>query len=118
MKSIFNVLVFTIFASVALSFQPSINDIRARGKDDSALFMTKRYPAGRPVTVQLDEDMAMWFEDKQGNRQKALKKPVGGRPAALFTKEEVEAIEKKGVSPLERIAAFLEYTAKRPTRGY
>lgn len=85
----------------------------------SSLHMTKKFPAGRPYTGQADEDMAMWFdEDKQGNRKKALKKPVGGRPVDLFTKEDVEAIEKKGVDPLERFKRKMEWLAKRPQRGY
>ena len=114
MKTVFCLLLGTILMMVVTGFRPTAVGART----SAALSMTKRFPAGRPVTVQLDEDMAMWFEDKQGNKQKALKKPVGGRPATLYTKKDVEEIEKKGVSPFEQLGAKLEYWLKRPTRGY
>ena len=117
MKTALAVLISAILASVAMGFGPPV-EVGQPSRGRTALSMTKKYPAGRPVTVQLDEDMAMWFEDKQGNRKKALNKPVEGRPAAQFTKEQVDAIEKKGVSPFEQIGAWVEYLAKRPTRGY
>ena len=81
--------------------------------------MTKKFPAGRPNTDQVDEDMAMWIEeDTKGNRKKALKKPVGGRPVDLYTKAQVEKIEQKGVSPFERLNRYMEWVTNRPTRGY
>ena len=80
--------------------------------------MSKRFPSGRPFTGQVDEDMAMWIEDKNGNRKKALDKPVGGRPITMYSKQQVEEIEKKGVNPMERFQNYLKFLKDRPTRGY
>lgn len=118
MKIIVHFFLLAFFAPLALGFVPSLPSVGERTSDVACLHMTKRFPAGRPCTVQADEDMAMWFEDKQGNVKKALTKPVGGRPSEILTKEQVAAIEKRGVNPFDRVKAYLEYFSKRPTRGY
>lgn len=58
---------------------------------------SKKSPKGDPVTVQENEDAAMWIEDKKGNVKKALKNPVGGRPIDKVTKDQLQggAAEKK-----------------------
>ena len=110
-------LVSVCLVPLASSFSPSCAT-SVRGQS-SALDMTKKFPAGRPNTDQVDEDMAMWIEeDTKGNRKKALKKPVGGRPVDLYTKAQVEKIEQKGVSPFERLNRYMEWVTNRPTRGY
>jgi hypothetical protein len=114
-------------AAAALAFAPVVSGFLLTttpsvvvGGDDSvktALFMTKKYPAGKPFTGQVDEDMAMWYEDKDGNKKKALQKPVGGRPVDLYTKEDIERIDKRNdwwIKP----KAYLEWLFQRPTRGY
>ena len=61
----------------------------------------------------------MWIEeDPKGKRKMALKKPVGGRPIDLYTKQQVEEIEKKGVDPLEKVKRYVEWLIERPQRGY
>mmetsp|Transcript_16883 Transcript_16883/g.38855 ORF Transcript_16883/g.38855 Transcript_16883/m.38855 type:complete len:104 (-) Transcript_16883:95-406(-) len=80
-------------------------------------FAPKKFPAGRPNTDQVDEDMAMWFEDKDGKQKKALSKPVGGRPVNLYTKNQLQDIEAKGVDPFEKIKAFGKFLTQKPKAG-
>lgn len=109
-------LLLAILAPLAMAFTTPCG---AQGSSsNTCLHMSKRFPAGRPNTMQVDEDMAMWFDDGKGNRKKALDKPVGGRPTILYSKEDVEKIEKKGVSPFERFKNYVEFVTKKPTRGY
>lgn len=60
----------------------------------------------------------MIHTDKAGNKKQALTKPVGGRPVTLYSKKDIETIEKKGFDPFARVKAFAEYVVKKPTRGY
>lgn len=48
-----------------------------RGSYSNVVLQSKKNPQGPPITVQADEDMAMWVEKPD---QKALKTLVGGRP--------------------------------------
>uniref|UniRef100_A0A7S2VGE8 Uncharacterized protein n=1 Tax=Entomoneis paludosa TaxID=265537 RepID=A0A7S2VGE8_9STRA len=100
---------------MALGFTPTPFS-PAVGASSTMLF-NKKYPAGRPNTVQADEDMAMWFEDEKGNAKKALSKPVGGRPVTTYTKQQVEEIEKKGVDPFEKVKAFGKFLMQKPKYG-
>ena len=52
-----------------------------------------------PITVQEDEDMAMWVEGKDGKREQALKAPVGGRPINKLTKEMIQGRAAKKNKP-------------------
>lgn len=110
-------LVLAIAAPMALGFtSPAVISGSSNTGTNTALSMTKKFPAGRPLTVQADEDMAMWFEDETGNRKKALDKPVEGRPVIIYTKDQVEEIEKKGVPlfVMDQAKAFAEWFTARP----
>lgn len=121
MKSSFSLLLVALVSSLAQGFVvvPSSNSHAHDYAMTTTTLYPKKYPAGKPFTGQVDEDMAMWFEDKKtGQAKQALKKPVGGRPNTLYTKKDIETIEKKGVDPLEKFKAGVEFLIKRPTRGY
>lgn len=121
MQSNFSLILLLLLPIAIDGFSPAVAVPVLSGAPPSAtaLSMTKKFPAGRPNTDQVDEDMAMWFEDtKTGKRKQALKKPVGGRPVTLYTKDQVEAIEKKGVNPVAELKIFMEWLVNRPRRGY
>lgn len=114
MKFVFGALLLVALSPVTWGFAP----VAGRSTDLSALTLTNKYPSGRPNTDQVDEDMAMWFEDKQGRVKKALEKPVGGRPLDLYTKDDIKKIETRGVDPFEKAKRFAEFLSNRPRRGY
>jgi hypothetical protein len=62
---------------------------RASSSSVTTLF-SKKNPKGAPITVQEDEDAAMWIEEKGGKVKKALKNPVGGRPINKVTKDQLQ----------------------------
>ena len=73
-------------ALVADGFSPAVTSGRS-----STFLLTKKNPQGAPITIQEDEDAAMWIEDKKsGKSKKALSKPVGGRPINKVTKEKFD----------------------------
>uniref|UniRef100_A0A7S2Y9A8 Uncharacterized protein n=1 Tax=Entomoneis paludosa TaxID=265537 RepID=A0A7S2Y9A8_9STRA len=115
-KSFFLGLLLLTGLSFSWSFSP-ISVVGRGQRSHPTILFNKKYPAGKPNTDQVDEDMAMWFEDKQGNAKKALPKPVGGRPVQLYTKQQVQEIEKKGVDPLEKLKAFGKFLTQKPQAG-
>ena len=54
------------------------------------VLQSKKNPKGAPITLQEDEDAAMWIEEKGGKVKKALKNPVEGRPINKVTKDQVQ----------------------------
>jgi hypothetical protein len=63
---------------------------RASSSSGTTTLFSKKNPKGAPITVQEDEDAAMWIEEKGGKVKKALKNPVGGRPINKVTKDQLQ----------------------------
>mmetsp|Transcript_19788 Transcript_19788/g.47063 ORF Transcript_19788/g.47063 Transcript_19788/m.47063 type:complete len:194 (+) Transcript_19788:53-634(+) len=118
MKSFLSLLLLSL-SSLAFGFTNGFTNINNNANTHLLLpvLCSKKFPAGRPNTDQVDEDMAMWFEDKDGKQKKALSKPVGGRPVNLYTKNQLQDIEAKGVDPFEKIKAFGKFLTQKPKAG-
>ena len=96
-RSLLSVLLVVVLAVSPVVRAFSVSPVVSSSPAEKTRLYTKKYPQGRPCTIQEDEDAAMWIESKDGKREKALKKPVGGRPINKYTRDMVEKIEKKGV---------------------
>jgi hypothetical protein len=84
MKSILLVFLLVVSLSATAGF---VQPHHAALSQKTELF-TKKNPQGLPITVQEDEDAAMWIEDdKTGKRKAAIKGPIGGRPINKVTKD-------------------------------
>jgi len=56
---------------------------------------SKKNPQGAPITIQEDEDAAMWIDDGAGKRKQAIKGPIGGRPINKVTKQQIQGDDSK-----------------------
>jgi hypothetical protein len=88
-------LVVAVVTPVAYGFSPP-PALSGLSRTSSTLLQSKKNPQGAPITVQEDEDAAMWIEDENGKARKALQSPVGGRPINKLTKEQVQARNQGG----------------------
>lgn len=94
------ILLFLVVASamaLASAFAPRqpapaflLRNVASAAAERTALSMSKKNPKGAPITIQEDEDAAMYFEDKDGKRKQALKGPVGGRPINKQTSQQIQ----------------------------
>lgn len=63
MKCVLSFLLLAILAPVATGFMVSLSTSNGNVVGSStALAMTKKFPAGRPYTGCVDEDLQMWYE--------------------------------------------------------